>query len=112
MHSQIIERLKRGETIKNFRESGNSMTPVIKHREPVTIAPVDVSKLERGDIVLAKVRGHFYTHRVNAIQGDRVQIANNHGHVNGWTNFRHVYGIVIEVSGKPISSAKLKIKNS
>jgi hypothetical protein len=34
MNAQLIERLKRGEKIENYREPGNSMTPIIKHREP------------------------------------------------------------------------------
>lgn len=43
-----------------------------------------------------KVRKNYYTHNVVAkdlVQG--LQIANNRGHVNGWT--KKVYGKVVEV---------------
>ncbi|MFA6603377.1 MAG: hypothetical protein WCT10_00880 [Patescibacteria group bacterium] len=109
MNALILERLARGETIENHREPGNSMAPLIRHREPVTLAPVDASKLERGDIVLAKVRGRFFTHKVSAVQGDKVQIANNHGRVNGWTSRRQVYAIVTAVNGVPRLRAAEKV---
>lgn len=105
----ILERLARGETVQKYREPGNSMTPIIRHREPVTLAPVDTAKLEKGDIVLAKVRGRFYTHKIVAICKGRVQIANNHGHVNGWTSRQQVYGIVTAVSGVPRPGAESKV---
>lgn len=110
MNAKLLERLTRGEKIENYREPGNSMTPIIKHRDPVTIAPVDIDKLEIGDVVLAKVRGKFYTHLVNAIRGDCIQIANNHGYVNGWTSRRQIYGIVIEVNGHALPSALSKVR--
>ena len=75
----IIKRIQAGESVE-LKEGGNSMTPIIGHREPVTLSPLDISKLEIGDIVLAKVRGHYYTHLVTALEGDRVQISNNHKH--------------------------------
>lgn len=81
---QIRARIAAGEVVVN-RESGNSMTPLLKSRQAVELRAVD-RPLEKGDIVFAKVRGHFYTHLVSAVGDDgRVQISNNHGHVNGWT---------------------------
>jgi hypothetical protein len=105
----ILEKLKLKQTIHNYVESGNSMTPLISHREPVTLAPVDKSKLAIGDIVLSKVAGRFYLHLIKAIQEDRIQIGNNHGHINGWTNRDKVFGIVIEVNGRKISGAVDKV---
>jgi len=103
-----IERLKRGEVVEGYREGGNSMVPLICHREPVTLAPVDTSKLEKGDIVLVKVRGRTYTHKVSAMRKGQVQISNNKGHVNGWTRLENVFGIVTEVDGRPVSGAEGK----
>lgn len=105
----ILDRLARGEQVEHC-ESGNSMKPIIKHRQPVTLSPVDTSKIEKDDIVLAKVSGRYYLHKVNAIEGDQVQIANNHGRINGWTNRSHVYAIVSAIDGKPRPSAQGKIK--
>jgi hypothetical protein len=59
-HAIVIAKLKAGEVVENFRESGNSMTPLIRHQQPVTLHPVDASKLERGDMVFCKVRGNLY----------------------------------------------------
>ena len=108
----ILEKLANGETIVGYKESGNSMVPLIHHREPVTLSPVDVDKLETGDIVLAKVSGRFYTHKVTAVAEDRVQIGNNKGHINGWTSKHQVYAIISAVNGVEIKSAQDKIKKS
>lgn len=105
----IIKRIQEGSSVE-LKEGGNSMTPIIAHREPVTLSPVDTSKLEKGDIVLAKVRGNYYTHLVSAIEGERVQISNNHGKVNGWIHRSKVYAIVSAISGVPRKSAVRKIK--
>jgi hypothetical protein len=88
-----IDQLLAGFTV-GFRPVGNSMTPRIKSKQLVTFSP-DVSNVEVGDVVLCKVNGVIMCHLVTAIQGDRYQISNNHGHVNGWT--KKVYGKVITI---------------
>ena len=89
------ERLQAGEIIVS-RESGNSMVPVIKHRQPVRIAPATWEEVEKGDIVFCRVRGHYYTHLVKAKNEKRgCLIGNNTGHNNGWT--KAVFGKVIEI---------------
>lgn len=94
-----IEKLKAGETIIS-KEPGNSMVPIIKHRQPVRIRPVkNWNELEVGDVAYCKVKGNVYTHLVTAKNEKRgLQISNNHGHVNGWT--KTVYGKIIEVIKK------------
>lgn len=62
-----------------------------------TVAPVDASTLEKGDIVLCKVNGSQYLHLVKAIQGDRFQIGNNRGRINGWIGPNCIYGKLIRV---------------
>jgi phage repressor protein C with HTH and peptisase S24 domain len=79
-----IAKLKQGETVK-FRPRGNSMSPRIHSGDLCTVEPVvDLSSIRPGDIVLCKVRGAEYLHFVKAIQGDRFQIGNNRGGINGW----------------------------
>lgn len=90
----MVKRLLAGETIKDYKESGNSMVPLIYSRQPVDIVPVD-REIQVKDMVFAKVGGRYYSHLVTAIDGDRVQISNNHGHVNGWTNKSNVYGFLV-----------------
>lgn len=104
-----IARLAAGEAVEN-REGGNSMTPLIYSRQPVTIEPVDTSKLERGDVVYVRVHGRVYTHRVLALRTGEVQIGNAHGGVNGWTKLDNVYGIITAVEGTPVGGAREKVK--
>jgi hypothetical protein len=78
---------------------GNSMTPVLKSGQPVIMEPVTANTvLEKGDIVLAKVHGCYYCHKISAVRpGDRYQISNNHGHVNGWVARKAVFGKVTKI---------------
>jgi hypothetical protein len=90
-----VEKLLNGETIIS-REPGNSMTPIIKSRQPVKIKPCMWTDVKIGDIVFCKVRGRFYTHLVigkNDIRG--CLIGNNHGKTNGWT--KNIYGVVTKI---------------
>ena len=76
-----------------IKPRGKSMTPLIKDGQEVTVDRLaDDDVLAVGDIVLARVRGHVYLHKITAIDGDRVQISNNHGRINGWTHRDKVAG--------------------
>lgn len=55
----------------------------------------------RRQIVLAHVAGAWYLHRVEAIEGERVQIANERGRINGWTHRRNVAGVVVWIDSFP-----------
>lgn len=92
----LIPRLEAGETVQ-ARPHGNSMTPIIYSGDLVTIAPAPkATPPVIGSTVLCVVNGRVMLHRVTAIGADgRVQISNNHGHVNGWT--RRIYGVVVAV---------------
>jgi len=93
--NRTVERLLTGETFVN-REPGNSMTPKLKSRQPVRLAPATRDQIAVGDIVFCKVRGSYYTHLVKAKQPDKgCLIGNNHGHLNGWT--KNVFGKVVEI---------------
>lgn len=104
-------RVAAGATV-TFRPSGSSMVPLIRSRQLVTVAPVDPTTVEIGDIVLARVAGTVYLHLVSAVDtgGGRVQISNNRGHVNGWTNQARIYGICTAVDGtrRPRVDGKLR----
>lgn len=91
----MVERLLAGETIKKYKEGGNSMVPRIYSRQPVDIRPID-KDLEVDDIVFARIGNRYFLHLISAINADgsRVQISNNHGHINGWTPIANVFGLV------------------
>lgn len=72
---------------------GNSMEPIVKNGSKVKIGPV-YENPKVGDVVLARVRGKYYLHLVSAIQGERYQISNNRGHVNGWAS--EIVGVLVK----------------
>lgn len=88
--TRVLEDLADGPV--TFKTRGNSMTPRIRSGDIVTVTPVDSADVKKGDVVLARVRGRLYLHLISATEKDRVQISNNHGHVNGWTTRDRVYG--------------------
>jgi len=91
-----ITRLARGETVQ-FRPRGHSMTGKVNHGDLCTVAPLGDHPLAAGDIVLCRVKGNQYLHLVLAIQGDRYQIGNNRGGINGWIGRRAIYGRLVRV---------------
>lgn len=95
MRNFKVEKLQAGETIIS-KEPGNSMTPILKSRQPFKLMPVKWEDCEIDDIVYCKVRGNFYTHFVKGKDEQKgLLIGNNHGNINGWT--KQVYGKVIEI---------------
>jgi hypothetical protein len=90
--THYIEKLKAGEKVQ-FRPRGQSMKGKIESGQLVTVEPIHGRILEKGDIVLCKVNGSQYSHLIKAIQGDRFQIGNNIGRINGWINIHSIYGI-------------------
>ena len=81
-----------------FRPRGSSMAGKIESGQLCTVEPiVDVSVLMVGDIVLCKVAGNEYLHLVKAVQGQRFQIGNNRGFINGWIGPNAIFGRCIKV---------------
>ena len=95
--THYIEKLKAGETVE-FRPRGNSMKGKIESGQLVTVEPINGRKLDKGDIVLCKVNGSQYLHLIKAIQGERYQIGNNIGRINGWVTMNSIYGICTKVT--------------
>jgi hypothetical protein len=89
--TQYIAKLQEGEAVQ-FRPRGNSMKGKIESGQLCTVEPVDSTALAVGDIVLCKVNGKQYLHLVQSIQGNRFQIGNNRGRINGWISANGIYG--------------------
>ncbi len=98
----VLDALAMGETVVH-REHGSSMVPIIRSGEPVTLTPVR-RHLDKDDVVLVKVNGRIYLHKILALRHHKgtseVQIGNNRGGVNGWTSGANVYGVVTHVDGR------------
>lgn len=78
---------------------GNSMTPILKSKQAVICTPVtEETELQKRDIVLCKVKGHYYLHLIHSIKnGVSFLIGNNHGHMNGWISKNQIFGKVAEI---------------
>ena len=91
-----IAKLRAGETV-SFRPRGNSMSGKVESGQLCTVEPVAVADLRVGDIVLCKVNGREYLHLIKAVQGERFQIGNNRGRINGWVSGGGIYGKCVRV---------------
>ncbi len=65
--------------------------------------PCNPACLEVGDVVLVKVAGTIYLHKVTAVDParTRVQISDNRGCISGWAGWAKVAGICVSVNGEP-----------
>lgn len=93
----VVNLLHEEKIIERYKETGNSMVPILKSNQPVTLEPIKNCELQVGDIVFCKVNGNFYTHKISKICGSQYQISNNHHFVNGWVTRNSMYGIVIKI---------------
>lgn len=93
-----IKKLLSGKDV-SFRPAGPSMAGLIDSGDTVYIEPVSRATLPIlvGDIVLCKVKGKEYLHRVKAIKGNQYQIANARGKINGWISINKIYGICTDI---------------
>jgi len=99
--SFIAGLLQEGQTIERYKEAGNSMSPLIKSNQPVTLVPITAdTELNIRDIVFCKVRGKYYTHLISKKRDNQYQISNNHGYVNGWIGRDKIFGLVTKIWDK------------
>lgn len=87
-----------------IRCNGNSMRPIIAPKEAIHLRKVDPSKIRVNDAVFCRINGNLQVHKVSAIDKDRFQISNNHGHVNGWINNKCIYGLAIRIEDRVLVS--------
>ena len=93
----LLEALRQGIAIK-FRPHGDSMVPLIRSGQLVTVESAAKHTVKVGSIVLCKVDGRQMLHKVSAVGSDgRYQISNNHGHINGWCPPKNVFGVLVAV---------------
>ncbi len=81
-----------------FRPRGNSMVGRIESGQLCTVAPIGHRAPILNEVVLCRVRGAQYLHLVKAIQGERFQIGNNRGRINGWITARQIFGRLIALA--------------
>ena len=92
-----ITKLKAGEPV-SFRPRGHSMAGKVESGQLCTVVPVEAGgSCCVGDIVLCKVGGSEYLHLIKAVNGERFQIGNNRGGINGWVTSSSIFGKCIRV---------------
>ncbi len=74
------------------------MSGRIESGQLCTVIPLGTAELAVGDIVLCRVRGAEYLHLIKAIQGQRYQIGNNRGRINGWIGRTSIFGRLVSVA--------------
>jgi hypothetical protein len=92
--NELDELIKDEITLEEDTEN-NASEPIC---EPVT----EETELKKKDIVLCKVKGHYYLHLIHSIKPNKkgshsYLIGNNHGHMNGWVGRSQIFGIVREI---------------
>ncbi|PLS19397.1 phage repressor protein [Bacillus sp. M6-12] len=99
--SFIAQLLQNGEPVERYKEGGNSMLPILKSNQPVTLTPVkEETELKIGDIVFCRVGGRYVTHKIHSIRGKQYQIGNNRGYMNGWVTKQKIFGLVTKIWDK------------
>jgi hypothetical protein len=73
------------------------MSGKIDSGQHCTVEPVAPEAINVGDIVLCKVNGREYLHLVKAMQGQRFQIGNNRGRINGWITANSIFGKCVKI---------------
>lgn len=97
----IANLLQQGQVVEKYKEGGNSMLPVLKSNQPVTLTPVTAStELAVGDIVFCRVKGRYVTHKIHAVRGPQFQIGNMRGFMNGWVTKEKIFGRVTHIWDK------------
>lgn len=95
--SGYIRDLQEGKTVR-FRPHGNSMLPRIKSGALCEVEPLGDRLPVSGDVVLCRVAGRQFLHYVQSVfDGNRFQIANAKGHVNGVVGIKNIFGILTQV---------------
>jgi hypothetical protein len=98
----IATRVAAGTTVE-FRPAGSSMVASIRSRQLVTVAPVDPNPGRGWRHRPCPRRRLGLLHLVSAVDVSigRVQISNNRGRINGWTNHARIHGICTAVDRAP-----------
>jgi hypothetical protein len=82
------------------RPIGGSMRGRIESGQLVTLAPVDPSAIQPGDVVLVEWHNNFLLHLVMEVREGELLIGNNLGKTNGWAPASGAIGRVVAIGGE------------
>lgn len=94
--TEALKELEQGRDAQ-IRPFGGSMRGRIRSGQLVTLTPVPPAVVNVDDAVLIRWKGNYILHLIKQIDGDRLQIGNNLGKINGWAALADVRGKVVAV---------------
>jgi hypothetical protein len=100
--NEALKELSAGRSVQ-VRPFGGSMRGRIESGQLVTLAPVDPTNIQVGDVLLVQWKNNFLLHLVKDIDGDQFLIGNNLGKTNGWVNASAIRGKVVD--GKDLAAS-------
>lgn len=93
---------EKGEII--LKCNGNSMRPIIAPQEEIHLKKVPFSKLRVGDAVFVRINKNLQVHKISAINGERFEISNNKGWVNGTVGQQAIFGLAWKIEDRILVS--------
>jgi hypothetical protein len=83
-----------------FIAMGTSMGPAVRAVQRVHLRPVRATETLLDEVVLVRVDGRWWLHRVVEERSSRVLVAGDNGMVNGWTPRSEVAGVLTHPSAR------------
>ena len=94
--TDAVKELVAGRTVQ-VRPFGGSMRGRIESGQLVTLAPVTLTDIHVGDVILVQWKNNYLLHLVLRIEQDQLLIGNNLGKINGWVPATALRGKVTTV---------------
>jgi len=98
--AHAVEELRAGREVQ-VRPRGHSMQGQINDGDLITLEPIQASKLQADDIVLARVRGrryfHLVLHQVLECEAEQLLIGSRNGRIDGWIHVNDVLGRMMTI---------------
>jgi hypothetical protein len=91
----VARRLAGGAAEDWFTAIGTSMTPTVRAVQRVRLRPPVPGEALARRVVLARVHGRWWLHRIVDEAGGQVLVAGDNGMVNGWTERADVAGVLL-----------------
>lgn len=95
----VLKELSLGNDVRLIGK-GNSMSPLIKDTDTITITPYTSQLLQKEDIVLVRLNNKYLTHKILDIQNDKYVISNMKNKIDGVCDISSILGIIIEINSQ------------
>ncbi|WP_448641786.1 hypothetical protein [Geodermatophilus sp. URMC 63] len=92
----VARRLRAGAAEDWFTAIGTSMRPAVRAVQRVRLRPPEAAEQLAGQVVLVRVGGRWWLHRVVDEADGRALVAADNGMVNGWTDRAEVAGVLLD----------------